>query len=111
VSGNGHDFGRSTGPGGILAYSRILAEREAVIVANTSYDQPFTGWILVDRHINKQGRKLSVAYSNLDNSGAGEVQSKDGARFWENGRMTGSSDAAAIFVQLAPMEVQLLLPD
>ncbi|MFN2224490.1 MAG: alpha-amylase family glycosyl hydrolase [Candidatus Promineifilaceae bacterium] len=109
VSGNGHDFGHSTGRGGMLAYSRILSEQEAVIVANTSYDQHFGGWVLVDRHINKDGRRLSVAYSNLDTTGSGQVQGRAGARFWENGRLTGSADAAAIFVELAPMEVQVLI--
>jgi glycosidase len=109
VSGNGQDFGYSTGAGGILAYSRILAEREAVIVANSSFNREFAGWVLVDRHINKNGRTLSVAYSNLNNSGSGQVQARDNARFWQNGQMTGSGDAAAVFVQLAPMEVQILI--
>jgi glycosidase len=110
VSGNGFDFGRSQGAGGVLAYSRILADQEALVVANTSFDRPFEGFVLVDRHLNRDGRAMRVAYSNRGTTGEGTVNSVSEARFWENGRQTGTSPAASLFVKLAPMEVQILVP-
>jgi hypothetical protein len=35
VAGSGDDFGHSFGPGGVVAFSRILSDREALVVANT----------------------------------------------------------------------------
>lgn len=36
VSGNGIDFGLLAGPQGIVAFSRILSNREIVVAANAS---------------------------------------------------------------------------
>ncbi|NIP90363.1 MAG: hypothetical protein GWN84_19890, partial [Gammaproteobacteria bacterium] len=36
VSGNDLDFGPSVHPGGVLAFARILNDREVIVAANTS---------------------------------------------------------------------------
>jgi hypothetical protein len=60
VSGNGTDFGHAFGPGGLVSFSRILVDREVLIVANTG-TQPFSGAVLVDRDLNATPRQMRVA--------------------------------------------------
>ena len=38
VSGNGQDFGHSAGRGGVVAFSRILADREVTVVVQYQSD-------------------------------------------------------------------------
>jgi glycosidase len=45
VSGDGQNFGHSAGKGGLIAFSRILGDREILFVANTNAGQPFKGFI------------------------------------------------------------------
>jgi glycosidase len=108
VSGNGTDFGHSFGSGGLVAFSRILVDREVLVVANTS-TQPFSGAVLVDRDVNARPRQMSVAYSNLGNSGTGTVRQIPAARFHRDGQVF-VGPAAALGVNLAGREVQVLLP-
>jgi glycosidase len=61
VSCNGMDFGYSYGRGGIVAYSRILGDREVLIAANTG-ETEFNGKILVDRDLNASTAALDRAY-------------------------------------------------
>jgi glycosidase len=112
VSGNGTDFGFSTGRGGILAYSRILAGREVVVVANTQGDvgwPPWRGFVVVDLDMNENPRTYSVAYSNKATVGGGAARIVDGAVFWDgDGRPGAPTRTAIVFVVLAPGEVQIL---
>ncbi len=109
VSGNGVDFGFPAGTGGIVAFSRILGDREVVVVANTGR-ATFTGCVLVDRDIHARSRTLSVAFSNLGTVGAGATRQIPEARFWHaNGEVT-TGVAAAIDVRLEPGEAQVLTP-
>ncbi|MFN7925142.1 MAG: alpha-amylase family glycosyl hydrolase [Bryobacteraceae bacterium] len=93
VSGNGVDFGQSFGAKGIVAYSRILVDREVVVVANTDPAQVFEGFVLVDRDLGV--RDLTVAYSNRGNTGRSQVH---------------VGQVAAVPVRLAGSEVQVLVP-
>ena len=68
-SGNGIDFGFSPYKGGILAYSRILNDREVLIVANNSVDQESTVHVLVDANLNPSGRLWEIAFSTKDRTG------------------------------------------
>ena len=61
VSGNGTDFGYSGGIGGIVAFSRILVDREVLVVANTSATNTFSGSVIVDRDLNPVSRKMQIA--------------------------------------------------
>jgi glycosidase len=109
VSGNGQDFGQPQGAGGVLAFSRILVDREVVFVANTNSTQTFAGWVVVDLDLNRTPRAVSLRYSNLGTTGAGAVQLIQSARFFNQGSVN-TADAAAIFVRLEPMEAQVLVP-
>lgn len=109
VSGNGQDFGFSRGAGGILAFSRILSDRETLVVANMNAEHPFAGHVLVDSDLNREARTMKVAYSNLGSSGSKRVAHIQEARFYEGQELVGIGEAAARQVQLAPMEVQILV--
>ena len=108
VSGNGRDFGYSSGPGGIVAFSRILVDREVLIVANTG-SRPFAGAVIVDRDINAVPRQMRVVYSNLGTTGAGTVRRIPNAIFHADGQVTNGT-AAVLDVILASSEVQVLAP-
>src|SRR5207248_8100172 len=73
VSANGADFGHSAGAGGVVAFSRILTDREVVVVANTHPTLPFNGFVLVDADIAATRPNLSIVYSNQGASGAKAV--------------------------------------
>ena len=92
VSGKGTDFGHSSGPGGIVPFSRVLGDREVVVAANTG-EQSFTGMILVDRDLSGNGRELKVVYSNLGATGATTAQTVN-ATIYQNGQATNGLIAA-----------------
>lgn len=56
-SGNGVDFAHSPYLGGVIAYSRILNDREVLVVANTNTVQTANVRVLVDYNLNPEGRK------------------------------------------------------
>jgi glycosidase len=64
LSGDGVTFGHSEYPGGVIAFSRILAASEVIVVANTNTTRPFTGHVLVDVNLTPPGTQLSLTYSN-----------------------------------------------
>jgi len=106
--GNGRDFGQSFGKGGLIAFSRILTDREVVVVANTSFDQLFDGSVLVDFDLNRRGRNFKIAYSNKGTIGTTAVQVQSGQIFPVNG--SSGLALASIHVSLKPQEVQVLVP-
>ncbi len=111
ISGNGSDFGHSFGKGGMLAFSRILYNREIMIAANTSPTQNFQGQILLDLDLNRPPRKMSLVYSNLGTSGTATARIINQAKFYDSpGNLKGTSDTAALDVNLAPMEIQIFAP-
>jgi len=109
VSGNGQDFGLPTGRGGVIAFSRILTDREVLVVANTSFGESFEGFVLVDLDLSRTSREMRVEYSNRGTTGTGEVRIIEQARFHENGEVR-TARAAALFVRLRSMETQVLVP-
>jgi hypothetical protein len=111
VSGNGRDFDYSSGAGGLVAFSRVVSDIELLVIANTNTHQRFDGSVLVDPDLNRHPRQMHVVYSNLGNVGGATVRRIYGARFFKKGQLTGSVDAAALPVGLAPMEVQVWVPD
>lgn len=108
VSGNGHDFGQSFGNGGVIAFSRILTDREIVVVANTSFDRPFNGSVLVDCDLNHSGAAFNIAYSNQSSSGTVSVQVAPGNVFPLSG--LPNLPLASLPVSLRAQEVQILKP-
>jgi len=110
LSGNGSDFGLSTGTGGVLAFSRILAAREVLIVANSSTTTKFQGFVLADPDTNRALPAFTVAYSNLGTTGSGKMQFFPSVNFYSGTRFTGTGEAVALYIVLAPMEVQIIMP-
>lgn len=110
LSGNGRDFGLSTGMGAVLAFSRILAAREVLIVANSSTTNAFRGFVLADTDTNRSLPAMTVTYSNLGTTGTGQLQFFPAANFYTGNQFTGAGEAVALYIILAPMEVQILVP-
>jgi glycosidase len=109
VSGNGQDFGHSRGPGGIVAFSRILNESEVIVLANTNFAQPFTGFVLRDSDIARQQQSMTIGYSNRGSTGSLRVQMLQGRVVQADGTMTPAS-IAALPIRLQPMEAQIIVP-
>jgi glycosidase len=109
VSGNNEDFGLSRTHGGIMAFSRILNDREVVCVANTSVTSLFSGWVLIDPRINDDQCVFHVRYSNLQTPGSGAPVSGNATFHDANGSVTRGW-ARRLYVKLAPMEIQILAP-
>ena len=109
VSGNGTDFGQSTGPGGIIAFSRILADQEVLMVANTG-SAPFHGEVLVDLDLARQtgGANRAIRYSNLGTAGERTLRVKP-ATAW-SAASPSNGTIAAVDVELQPSEAQILTP-
>jgi hypothetical protein len=100
-------------PGGgdaALAFALILGDREVLVVANTHPLGPFAGSV-VDRHLSRRTRTMRVAYSNVGTTGSGTVEVHPDARHHRDDGTVDAAPTAAVFVALAPMEVQVLVPD
>ena len=61
-SGNGSDFGYSPFPGGVISFSRVLNDRELLVVANTNVNEPVTVHVVVDKNLNTEGKQLSFLF-------------------------------------------------
>ncbi|HTZ89995.1 MAG TPA: alpha-amylase family glycosyl hydrolase [Alloacidobacterium sp.] len=109
VSGNGTDFGQSVGAGGVVAFSRILSDREVLIVANTNGTNAFTGKVLVDIDLSRTSRVMNIVYSNKASSGAQTTSIAPG-NIYSAGQAPASTQVASLAVSLAPWEVQILAP-
>jgi len=105
VSGNGTDFGHSTGKGGIVAFSRILCDREVVVVANTGTVQ-FTGSVIIDADLSAGAATMAIVYSNAAATGTRPVR-RGTMTFYRDGPVS-SGPAAAVDVRLDASEVQIL---
>jgi glycosidase len=108
VSGNGQDFGHSAGVGGLVAFSRILGDREVTVVANCSATQTFGGAVLRDPHVG--AGTVSVGYSNRGTTGTSTTSFVPSARFFDRSNLTGSGPAVTAPVGLVPGEIQVLVP-
>jgi glycosidase len=65
LSGDGVNFGLSTMPHGVVAFSRIVADQEVLIVANTHPAMSQNLHVVVDGSLNEAGNQMTVEYSNL----------------------------------------------
>ena len=110
VSGNGHDFGHSAGAGGVIAFSRILVDRELLVVANTSTANAFSGLVVVDMDLNQRDSSMTVCFNNLDERRDATVRVIPDALFFAEGQPARSGPTAAVPVGLKPMEIQILIP-
>ena len=108
LSENCKDFGFSYGAGGIVAFSRILAGREVLVIANTGAEHAFQGYVQVDANLNRQPQTYLCAHSNTDDLQPGQVVLIPAANLYDNDVIVMTEDSAAIYVELAPMEVKIL---
>jgi glycosidase len=111
VSGNGRDFGYSSGAGGLVAFSRVVSDTEVLVVANTNTQTRFDGLVLQDPDLNRHPRRMLASYSNLGLAGSATVRVISDARFFSGEQLTGTGDAAALPVALAPMELKVWVPE
>lgn len=108
VSTEGEDFGHSFGAGGVVAFSRILVDREVLVVANTGAQQ-FAGAVILDRDLNATARQMRIAHSNVSTEQIRAVRQIGAARFFADGQTT-RGPAAALDVMLQPSEAQVWTP-
>jgi glycosidase len=96
LSGNGVDFDYSAVAGGVIAFSRILNDRELLVVANTSVSEPARVHVAVDRHLNPAGRAWEVLFSTRTQPGGAPAAT------------VSRELLSSVQVSLAPMEAQVL---
>lgn len=107
ISGDGCHFGASPFAPGVLAFSRILNDREVLVVANTNTQGDFHGHVLVDFFTNNDGEQFRV----LNEPGvlaAGPVETRSGLEIHEIDGGVTTGPARMIRASLKPMEVQVL---
>jgi glycosidase len=110
ISGNGRDFGDSSGAGGLVAFSRIVSEIEVLVVANTNALQRFDGLVLQERDLNLHPQQMQIAYSNIGTNGLATVRQISDGRLFSGAQLTATTDISALPVGLAPMEIQVWVP-
>lgn len=108
ISVNGTDFGYSYGKGGLVAFSRILVDREIVVIANTG-PQTFTGSVVVDKDIHSTPRSMKVQYSNRGSTGVRNSRTISFAKFHRSGQIF-TGHAAVVDVALQSSEIQIIVP-
>ena len=105
MSGDGVHFGVSPFAPGVLAFSRILNDREVIVVANASTVQRFRGHVLIDAFLHRESDVLSIL--NVDGATLG-VETRAGLEIQEiDGGMT-SGPARMIPVDVPPMGVLIV---
>jgi glycosidase len=112
LSGDGVNFGLSSFPTGVLAFSRILNDQEVVVVANTDPNQPFSGAVVVDLAINAANPSYTVLYSNLGPAGAAtasvQLQVQGSVTIAEVDGTQSNGPVRTLAINLQPNEVQIL---
>ena len=109
LSGDGVTFGISSMPHGVVAFSRILADEEVLIVANTHPAMSQNLFIVVDGSLNDAGNQMAVRYSNHATPTAPEpLQLFDRASVSEADGTFGTGPVTTCRVMLQPLEVQIL---
>jgi glycosidase len=110
ISGDGQTFGVSPYAPGILAFSRILNDRELLVVANADTTAGHAVDVIVDGSLNPPGTVVRVLYSNKASPtppGAVAARSADVVVHEVSGAVT-NGPLSVVPVVLQPMEVQVL---
>jgi glycosidase len=103
-------FAVSTVSGGPMAFSRILAATEVLIVCNTNNKTAWTGDVIIDASLNPELSK-PVAWSSKTGTFKfpAAVTKRPAGTITIDGNVTGA-DARSITVTLLPMEAQIIRP-
>jgi alpha-amylase len=64
ISGNGRDFGRPQGQPCTLAFSRILADEEALVAYNTATTEIRHDFVIVDAQLQKDRPTMTLRYDS-----------------------------------------------
>lgn len=107
ISGDGENFGLSTYNKGVIAFSRILGDQEALIVANCDPENNNELYVLVDPSINNENSSFSELYSNFNDQSSNEKYNaveKLGVKV-----NNSKTNIVAIKVSLQPNEVKILI--
>jgi glycosidase len=107
ISGDGEHFGMSPFAPGVLAFSRILNNREVLVVANANTQGGFQGHALVDLFINNDGEQFRVL-NDSSASTPGPVETRSGLEIHEIDGGVTTGPARMVRVSLRPMEVQIM---
>jgi glycosidase len=94
-SGDGISFGYSPYRGGVMAYSRILNDREVLVVANTNTQQSIAIYVAIDANLNPVGKTWQILFSTQPQPATPAPSSTQG-------------NFRTVKVSLAPMEAQVL---
>jgi glycosidase len=109
ISGNGVSFGVSAFPGGVLAFSRVLNDEEALVVANTNTESGFAGFVIVDSSLNPPGSQFEVLFTNRDDHARpGPVRSTGPVEIREVDGTLAAGPARVVPLTVGPMQVQIL---
>ena len=103
-------FAVSARTGGPLAYSRILAATEVLIVCNMNNTTAWIGDVIIDASLNPDQSK-PVAWSSRTGSFTfqGAVSNRPAGTIIVDGNATGA-DVRTVTVSLQPMEAQIIRP-
>lgn len=109
LSGDGFTFSTSPFPNGVLAFARILNDREVTVVANTSMDKAESLEVIVDRLLNPAGAPYPLRYSNkAAPTTPGPVAERGAVTVHEVDGTIGNGPVHTVQVNLQPLEVQVL---
>lgn len=108
ISGDGIHFGVSPFAPGVLAFSRILNNQEILVIANANTQGGFEGYALIDWCLNNDGEQFRVA-NNSAATAPGPVESRSGLEIHEIDGGVTTGPARMLWLNLQPMEVQILV--
>jgi glycosidase len=110
LSGDGQTFGVSPYAPGVLAFSRILNDRELVVVANADNASDHALDVIVDSSLNSVGATLRVLYSNkaVPTLPTPVAQRSSDVTVYEVDGSVTHGPVSVVHVTLQPMEVQIL---
>jgi alpha-amylase len=100
ISGNGRDFGRPQNQPCTLAFSRILADQEALVAYNTATNDARHDFVVVDAQLQKNRSTMTVRY---DSTGA-----RTGTTVEVQSHPDPSNPTRLIRLELEPMQFVVL---
>ena len=106
VSGDGKNFGPSTFTPGVLAFSRILSERETVVVLNANADAGIEVSVLIDATLNRPDAVFATLFSSTASTQTTAVERIPDATVL--GATPSHGTIHALRVRLAAGEVRIL---
>lgn len=112
VSGDTSTFGISPFPNGVAAFSRVLDNREVVVVANPSTTETVDVHVVLDHALNPEGGAYAILYTNQPGAiPPGIVSVRRGDEVVVNevdGTVRRGGPVKSVRAQLRPMEIQIV---